>query len=138
MHAVPLRHRAPAFFAALALAAGMAALVASGAVAADMHRTNTFSGTKVNAGTVVHSNQDGKMVLTLSDDFVAPDTPDPHWQVIDSRGTVYLLQRLAIKGDKMNRSIVLPDYVKDVAKVQIWCAFAETVLGEASFASPVK
>jgi len=35
------------------------------------------------------------------------------------------------------KSITLPPYVKDVAKVVIWCAFAETNLGEASFKSPV-
>ena len=31
-------------------------------------------------------------------------------------------------------SITLPAYVKDVAKVQIYCAWAEAVLGEARFA----
>jgi len=31
----------------------------------------------------------------------------------------------------------VPKYVKNVAKVQIWCAFAEVNLGEASFSSPV-
>ena len=44
----------------------------------------------------------GKNVLKLSADFV-PDTPDPHWQVVDSKGQVFLLQRLGIKGDKVNR-----------------------------------
>jgi hypothetical protein len=67
-----------------------------------------------------------------------PGTPDPHWQVIDSKGNTYLLQKLAIKGDKVNRSITLPAYVADVSKVQIWCAFAEVVLGEASFQQPVQ
>jgi len=28
--------------------------------------------------------------------------------------------------------------VKDIAKVQVWCAFAEVLLGEAGFSSPVK
>jgi hypothetical protein len=42
-----------------------------------------------------------------------------------------------ISGDKQNRTITVPAYVKDVAKVQIWCAYAEVLLGEASFASPV-
>jgi hypothetical protein len=75
-------------------------------------------------------------VLTLSEDFKAPDAPDPHWQVVDSRGRVYLLQKLTVKGligDKMNRSITLPAYITDVAKVQFWCAYAEVLLGEASF-----
>ena len=51
-------------------------------------------GAKVNGGTVTHMMKDGKHVLTLSDDFKVPDTPDPHWQVVDSKGQVYLLQRL--------------------------------------------
>src|SRR3989441_4966258 len=28
----------------------------------------------------------GQSVLTLSEDFKVPDTPDPHWQVVDSKG----------------------------------------------------
>jgi hypothetical protein len=77
-------------------------------------------------------------ILTLSDDFVVPDTPAPHWQVVDSKGQVFLLNRLKIKEDKYNQTITVPVYVKDIAKVQIWCAFAETLLGEAKFAAPVK
>ena len=79
-----------------------------------------------------------KLALTLSDDFVIPNTPAPHWQVVDTDGNVYLLQRLKIKGDKVNKTIIVPSYVGNVAKVQIWCAFAETLLGEASFTTPVK
>ena len=82
--------------------------------------------------------QDGKSVLTLSDHFVTPKTPDPHWQVIDSKGNTYLLQKLMIKGDKMNNSIEVPKYVHDIAKVQIWCAFGEVNLGEATFEHPTK
>ena len=105
---------------------------------AQSHTSKPFSGAKVNAGTVTHSMKDGKDVLTLSDDFKVPDTPDPHWQVVDGKGRVYLLQKLTVKGlvgDKMNRSITLPSYITDVAKVQIWCAYAEVLLGEASFGS---
>jgi hypothetical protein len=39
--------------------------------------------------------------------------------------------------DRINTSITLPDYIKDVAKVQIYCAWAEAVLGEAPFEAPV-
>lgn len=77
-------------------------------------------------------------MLTLSSDFKVPDTPDPHWQVVNSKGKVYLLQRLDIKDNKTNRSITLPEYVPDIARVQIWCAWAETLLGEAPFDAPVK
>lgn len=121
--------------AALALSANLA--MAQG------HTSGKFSGAKVNAGTVIHSVKDGKNVLTLSIDFVVPDTPDPHWQVVDTKGNVFLLQRLGVKNlgglakDRVNMSITLPAYVKDVAKVQIYCAWAETVLGETSFGAPL-
>jgi hypothetical protein len=85
----------------------------------------------------------GKNMLTLSDDFRVPEAPDPHWQVVDSKGNKYLLQKLKIKGgtikaDKINQSIALPAHVQDVSKVQIWCAYAEVLLGEASFQRPVQ
>ncbi len=105
--------------------------------AADTMTSQPFAGAKVNGGTVTMTKDGGKTVLTLSDDFVVPATPDPHWQVVDSKGNVYLLERLPIKGDKINTTITLPSYIPDVAKVQIWCAFAETLLGEAPFDAPM-
>ena len=104
------------------------------------HTSSQFQGPKANKGTVTHSTKDGKNVLMLSDDFVVPDTPDPHWQVVDSDGNVYLLDKLKTKafiGTNYKKEIVLPSYVKNVKKVQIWCAFAEVNLGEATFSSPV-
>jgi hypothetical protein len=98
-----------------------------------MHTSKRFTGAKVNAGTVTHVKEGGKDLLTLSTDFKVPDTPDPHWQVVDSKGRVFLLQRLGIKGDRVNTRIELPAYVTDVAKVQIYCAWAEVVLGETTF-----
>jgi hypothetical protein len=103
--------------------------------AADM--TTPFAGKTVNGGTVTHEMQGGKHVLTVSSDFKVPGSPDPHWQVIDTKGNAYLLNRLTLKDDKVNRSITLPTYIPDIAKVQMWCAWAEVVLGEASFAKPV-
>jgi hypothetical protein len=120
-------------------AVGAVALVFMAATAqAQMHTSAKFEGAKANTGTVAHSVVNGKNVLTLSADFVTPDTPDPHWQIVDSKGNVYLLQRIAIKEDKMNRSITLPAFVRDIAKVQIYCAWAETVLGETSFGSTMR
>ena len=115
-------------------------LFAVAAFAQDAHTSSQFQGPKANKGHVTHSTRDGKSVLTLSDDFVVPDTPDPHWQVVDSDGNVYLLDKLKKKafiGDKYQKEIVLPAYVKNVSKVVIWCAWAEANLGEASFSSPV-
>jgi hypothetical protein len=116
-------------------------LFAVSAVAQDMHTSSQFQGPKANKGHVTHSTRDGKSVLTLSDDFVVPDTPDLHWQLVDSDGNVYLVDKLKTKafiGTNYKKEIIVPSYVKNVSKVVIWCAFAEVNLGEASFSSPVK
>jgi len=123
----------------LSMFVALLAVVASMAAAADgTHVSGPFMGPKANTGTVTHSKENGMNVLTLSADFKVPDTPAPHWQVVDSKGNTYLLQRLLIKGDKYNQKIVVPAYVADIAKVEIWCAWAETLLGEASFSMVVK
>ena len=124
---------------ALFIVFGMTSAFAADKMAA--HTSTKFEGPKANTGTVTHSKKDGKNVLTLSDDFVVPETPDPHWQAVTSKGETIALDKLKVKslvGDKVKKEITLPDYVKDVAKVQIYCAYAEVVLGEASFAAPVK
>lgn len=102
------------------------------------HTSKPFMGPKANKGFVTHSTENGKSILTLSEDFVVPDTPDPHWRVMDSKGNVYDLAKLKVKNDGFNKTVTVPPYVKDVAKVIIWCAFAETNLGEASFDQPVR
>lgn len=144
--------RVAAAFAVMAMLAASTGALAQGmgkdkGMMMDAHTSSVFKGVKVNGGTVTHSKKDGKNVLTLSDDFQVPQTPDPHWQVVDSKGNVYPLDRLMAKGamtdmgmkeGKFNKSIVLPSYVKDVVKVQIWCAWAETLLGEASFQKALK
>ena len=122
------------------LGMAVALVVGAGVANAQGQTSRPFTGAKVNAGTVTHTMQDGKHVLTLSSDFQVPDTPDPHWQIVDSKGRVFLLQRLKIKGalagvagDRINTAITLPSYIEDVAKVQIYCAWAEAVLGETTF-----
>jgi hypothetical protein len=131
---------------AIALAAVAVLVIGAGdaRLLAQAHTSKPFAGAKVNGGTVTHSVQGGRHLLTLSGDFKVPDTPDPHWQVVDSKGRVYLLQRLPIKGnlagiagDKINTSITLPAYIEDVARVQIYCAWAEALLGEAGFNTTV-
>lgn len=127
----------PSITRACSLTLFVACLVSGVSFAQDVHTTNQFHGAKVNGGTVTHSKQGDRNVLTFSDDFKSPETPDPHWQVVDSKGNVYTLERLQAKNGKFNKSITLPAYIPDVVKVQIWCAFAEALLGEASFSSPV-
>lgn len=110
---------------------------------AQSQTSKPFSGAKVNGGTVTHGVKDGKSTLTLSSDFKVPDTPDPHWQVVDAQGRVFLLQRLGIKSlgglakDRINMSITLPAEIRNIAKVQIYCSWAEAVLGEAPFTAPL-
>jgi len=120
---------------------GIATLMILGTANADSHeghRSTAFSGKVVNGGTVTHLREGGRSILRLSEDFVIPGSPDPHWQVIDSKGKAHLLQALKLKEGLSNREIVLPGHVPNVARVQIWCAFAEVLLGEASFSKPVK
>ena len=119
----------------MVVAAGL--FTAANGFAADAHTTTKFEGVKANSGTAIHARSGNNDTLTWSDDFKIPETPAPHWQVVDKKGNVYLLNRLAIKGDKQNRTITLPAYIQDVAKVQIWCAFAEVLLGEASYSKPI-
>jgi hypothetical protein len=120
-----------------AAAAGIALLVAAGGAAAESWKTPKFEGKTVNEGHAVLSNDGGQRTLSWSDDFKVPGSPDPHWQVVDSKGNVYLLKRVAIKDNKLNQTIEIPSYIPDVARVQIWCAWAEVVLGEAAFSQPV-
>ena len=134
-----IRSQRRGFFTMCLTLAGLAAFGLT-TFAQGMHTSKRFTGAKVNEGTVTHLKEGGKNILKLSDDFKVPDTPDPHWQVIDSKGNVFLLQRLKAKGltqgvlgDRINMQITLPAYIKDVAKVQIYCAWAEAVLGETTF-----
>jgi len=113
------------------LAVGL--LSATSSLAADAHSTTMFAGVKANTGKAMHTRDGNKDVLAVSDEFKIPETPAPHWQVVDSKGNVYLLNQLRI-----NRKITLPSYIQDVAKVQIWCSFAEALLGEASFPASIK
>jgi hypothetical protein len=126
-------------FTSLALSAALVAVTAfvlAPAASAQTKTSRPFAGVKANTGSVSLAASGNQKVLTLSDDFKAPDAPDPHWQVVDDAGRVYLLQKLTVKGltgDRMNRSITLPSYITSVAKVQFWCAYAEVLLGEAAF-----
>jgi len=127
----------------IAAFAGLALLAATSTWAQSSRVSSQFHGAEVNKGTVTHTMEGNKNILTLSDDFKVPKAPDVHWQVVDSKGNSYMLQRLLIKGatlkgDKLNKSITVPAYVPDISKVQIWCAYVEMSLGEASFEQPLQ
>jgi len=101
----------------LSVIAAVGLFTAANGFAADAHTTTKFEGVKANSGTATHGRQGNNDTLTWSEEFKIPDTPAPHWQVVDSKGNVFLLQRLKIKGDKENRTITIPSYVHEVAKV---------------------
>src|SRR5207302_11119889 len=90
--------------------ASLTALViaATSSIAQDSHKSGPFQGAKANKGSVTHATQNGKSTLTLSDDFVPPHTPHPHWQVVDSNGKTYLLDRLMTKGERVKKPTVAP------------------------------
>jgi hypothetical protein len=127
----------------VSLAAVAALTIAGSAFAKDAaeHRTGTFAGPKANTGMAVHFYENGKPMLKVTDDFKVPDTPAPTWRVIDTKGNIYTLDAFKIKGtvgSSEKRQVAVPAYIHDIAKVQVYCAWAEVVLGEASFAQPVK
>jgi hypothetical protein len=128
-------NRAFSVFAVLAL------LVTATAFAAkmDTHTSSKFEGPKANTGTVMHYVENGKSMLKVSDDFKVPDTPAPTWRVVDAKGNIYTLDAFKIKsGNNEKREVVVPAFVPNIVKVQVYCAWAEVLLGEASFSQAVK
>jgi len=100
--------------------------------------SSMFQGPKANTGTVTHTAENGKSILRVSADFKVPDTPAPTWRVVDSKGNIYTLDAFKIKsGNNEKREVMVPSYVHDIVKVQVYCAWAEVLLGEASFSSPI-
>jgi hypothetical protein len=128
----------------LSVFAVLTLLVTVNAFAAKLetHMSSQFQGPKANTGTVSHYVENGKSMLKVSDDFKVPDTPAPTWRVVDSKGNIYTLDAFKIKGNlgtnAEKREVEVPSYVKNIAKVQVYCAWAQLLLGEASFSSPVK
>jgi len=100
--------------------------------------TSKFEGPKANTGTAMFSVENGKRILRVSADFKVPDTPAPTWRVIDSKGNIYTLDAFKVKaGSGEKREVMVPAYVRDIVKVQVYCAWAEVILGQAGFDSPV-
>ena len=53
-------------------------------------------------------------------------------------GNIYTLDAFKIKAGKgEKREVMVPAYVHDIVKVQVYCAWAEVLLGEVSFSSAV-
>lgn len=121
----------------LLVLAVLGAVLSNVAAAQSAHTSSMFAGPKANTGTAIHAfNGMGQSVLRVSNDFKVPDTPAPTWRVVDSQGNIYTLDAFKIKGGE-KREIVVPPYIRDIAKVQVYCAWAEVLLGESSFPMPV-
>src|ERR1051326_4375565 len=117
----------------LALVAMFAASAVFAASKMDVHTSSMFRGPKANTGTVSHSNENGKSILRVSADFKVPDTPAPTWRVVDSHGNIYTLDAFKVKaGNNEKREVVVPSYVHDIVKVQVYCAWAEVLLDRKS------
>src|SRR6185369_3150696 len=114
-------------------------VTASVSFAANGPQTSSkFEGPKANTGTVTHTVENGQSILRVSADFKVPDTPAPTWRVIDSKGNIYTLDAFKVKaGSGEKREVMVPAYVRDIVKVQVYCAWAEVILGQAGFDSPV-
>jgi len=114
-------------------------VTASVSFAANGPQTSSrFEGPKANTGTVTHTVENGQSILRVSADFKVPDTPAPTWRVVDSKGNVYTLDAFKVKAGKgEKREVIVPAYVHDIVKVQVYCAWAEVLLGEASFSSAI-
>jgi hypothetical protein len=115
----------------------MTVAATSFAAKTDIHTSSKFEGPKANTGTVTHYVENGKSMLKVSDDFKTPDTPAPTWRVVDNKGNIYTLDAFKTKGGE-KREVVVPGYVANIVKVQVYCAFAEVLLGEANFSMAVK
>lgn len=103
----------------------------------DVQMSNKFAGAKANTGNVTHAIENGKSILRVSSDFQVPDTPAPTWRIVDTKGNIYTLDAFKIKGGE-KREVIVPGFVANISKVQVYCAWAEVLLGEASFSAPVK
>ena len=115
------------------------AAVAFAAKADETQTTGMFQGPKANTGKAIHFYENGKSMLKVTEDFKVPDTPAPTWRVVDSKGNIYTLDAFKIKaGNNEKRQIAVPSYIQGIVKVQVYCAWAEVLLGEASFSSAVK
>jgi hypothetical protein len=117
----------------------LAAVLVGGAFAAKLESQTSgpFRGPKANTGTVSHSLENGKSILRVSADFKVPDTPAPTWRVVDSKGNIYTLDAFKINGGE-KREVEVPAYINDIVKVQVYCAWAQILLGEASFSMAVR
>jgi hypothetical protein len=128
----------------LSVFAVTALLVTANSMAAKLetHTTARFTGPKANTGTAIHVVENGKSMLKVSSEFQVPDTPAPTWRVVDNKGNIYTLDAFKVKnvigGSKEKREVAVPAYVPNIVKVQVYCAWAEVLLGEASFSSAVK
>ena len=81
---------------------------ASNGFAADGHTTSNFEGVKANTGMAAQEREATRDMRAVSDDVKVSQTPVPPWQVVDSKGNVYLLSPLQTKDGKASVEYVVP------------------------------
>src|SRR5438477_13034171 len=103
-----------ALIAVTALPVLMFALAHGGRAAGPHTRTSEpFAGVKANAGTVTHSTEGGRERADALGRLQGARHPGPALAGRRLQGRTYLRQRLQVKGDKVNRSIMVPAYVPE-------------------------
>lgn len=84
----------------LSMIAATGLFVASNGFAADAHTTSNFEDVKASTGVAAQAREATGGTLAESDDFKIPETPALRWQVVDSKGNIYLLTPLKTKDGK--------------------------------------
>ena len=92
----------------LSMVAAAGLFGASNGFPADGHTTSNFEGVTANPGVTTQAREATGDTRAASDDVKIPETPAPRWQVVDSKGNVYLLTPLQTKDGKASVEYVVP------------------------------
>ena len=92
----------------LSMIAATGLFVASNGFAADAHTTSNFEGVKANTSMAAQAREATGDTRAASEDVRIPETAAPRWQVVDSKGNVYLLTPLQTKDGKASVEYVVP------------------------------
>ena len=92
----------------LSMIAATGLFVASNGFAADAHTTSNFEGVKANTSMAAQAREATGDTRAASEDVRIPETAAPRWQVVDSKGTAYLLTPLQTKDGKASVEYVVP------------------------------
>jgi hypothetical protein len=92
----------------LSMVAATGLFGASNGFAADGHTTSNFEGVTANPGVTTQVREATRDTRAASDDVKILETPSLRWQVMDSKGNVYLLTPVQTKEGKAFVEYVIP------------------------------